>query len=60
VHHSVYAHPFVALDILEMQLDAGNVLMVFHVLEEVMHQLLLEITPPQRVKLIAICQATNA
>jgi hypothetical protein len=55
----VYHHPFVMLDTLEMQLDAGNVQMVLHVLEEVTHQLLLQIIRPQRVNLTAICQATN-
>jgi hypothetical protein len=42
-----------------MQLDAGNVYQVLHALEEVMHQPLLLIIRPQRVKLTAICQATN-
>jgi hypothetical protein len=59
VHRNVYFHLFAMLDILEMQLDAGNVDQVLHALEEVMHQLLLRIIRPQRVKLTVICQATN-
>ena len=59
VHRNVYFHPFVMLDILEMQLDAGNVQLVILALEEVMPQLLFQIIRPQRAKLITIFQATN-